>query len=96
MWKKRLIAKVVNDEKEGECKTPKITLGRALRRSKQMDSEKSGLSFPQNWRYLVSDSARPHFGNGNAKPFFSSGWEPLHHPPYSPDLAPRDFICFRL
>lgn len=44
------------------------------------------------------------FHDGNARPHRAQvvknyvenvGWEPLPHPPYSPDLAPSDYYLFR-
>ncbi|GFT04507.1 histone-lysine N-methyltransferase SETMAR [Trichonephila clavipes] len=40
------------------------------------------------------DNARPHLAMAMQNHIATLGWEHLHHPPYSPDLAPRDFHLF--
>lgn len=41
------------------------------------------------------DNARPHRAQGPTNYVRNIGWEPLPHPPYSPDLAPSDYHLFR-
>ncbi|KAJ4440405.1 hypothetical protein ANN_08546 [Periplaneta americana] len=43
---------------------------------------------------LLHDNARPHTARRTAAVLTEFGWELFHHPPYSPDLAPRDFHVF--
>ena len=40
------------------------------------------------------DNARPHAAIPVKNYLENSGWEVLHHPPYSPDLAPSDYHLF--
>ncbi|GFV73160.1 histone-lysine N-methyltransferase SETMAR [Trichonephila clavipes] len=43
---------------------------------------------------LLYDNVRPHSATAMKNPFATLGWEYLHHPPYSPDLATSDFYLF--
>jgi transposase len=43
---------------------------------------------------LLHDNARPHSAAATVNIFNSWGWEILPHPPYSPGLAPPDFLLF--
>ena len=42
------------------------------------------------------DNARPHTYLVTRKKLLELGWEVMHHPPYSPDLAPSDYYLFRV
>lgn len=44
---------------------------------------------------LLHDNARPHVATMVKSTLRELDWEPLQHPPYSPDLAPTDFHLFR-
>jgi histone-lysine N-methyltransferase SETMAR len=44
--------------------------------------------------FLRHDNARPHTNLKTWEAIIKSGWTVLHHPPYSPDLAPSDFNLF--
>ncbi|GFW71730.1 hypothetical protein TNCV_219441 [Trichonephila clavipes] len=40
------------------------------------------------------DNARPHTANRTTALVERFGWEMVSHPPYSPDLAPKDYsLC---
>ena len=41
------------------------------------------------------DNARPHTSLVTRKKVLELGWKMMHHPPYSPDLAPPDYHLFR-
>jgi histone-lysine N-methyltransferase SETMAR len=43
---------------------------------------------------ILRDNARPHTAATPQDLIVTFGWEQLDHPPYSPDLAPRDFHVF--
>jgi transposase len=43
---------------------------------------------------LVRDNARPHTARATIEALETLKFEVLSHPPYSPDLAPSDFIFF--
>ena len=43
---------------------------------------------------VLHDNARPHVGNKTATRLQSFGWEIMEHAPYSPDLAPSDYLVF--
>jgi len=43
---------------------------------------------------LHHDNARPHKAAVTVETVQQLGFEILHHPPYSPDLAPRDYHVF--
>jgi histone-lysine N-methyltransferase SETMAR len=43
---------------------------------------------------MYHDNARPHSANQTTATPRLFKWEVLHHPPYSPDLAPSDFHLF--
>jgi histone-lysine N-methyltransferase SETMAR len=43
---------------------------------------------------LGAKYARPHTASKTQDLIKTSGWEQIHHPPYSPDLAPSDFYVF--
>jgi hypothetical protein len=43
---------------------------------------------------MLHDNARPHTAAAKQDLIATLGWEQLDHPPYSPDLAPRDFHVF--
>ncbi|GFU19770.1 histone-lysine N-methyltransferase SETMAR [Trichonephila clavipes] len=40
------------------------------------------------------DNARPHTSVVTRQKIWEFGWEVLMHPPYSPDLVPRDYHLF--
>ncbi|GFS91927.1 mariner Mos1 transposase [Trichonephila clavipes] len=44
---------------------------------------------------LLHDNAKPHSAINTQNLIRSFGWEPIDHPPCSPDLAPSDFHLFR-
>lgn len=44
---------------------------------------------------LLHDNARPHVAAPVKKYLETLDWEVLHHPPYSPDIAPSDYYLFR-
>ncbi|GFU10984.1 uncharacterized protein TNCV_4658161 [Trichonephila clavipes] len=44
---------------------------------------------------LLHDNARPHSAIPKQNLIRSFGWKQIDHPPYSPDLAPSDFLLFR-
>jgi hypothetical protein len=46
--------------------------------------------------FLLHDNARSHTANKTNEKLRNFKWEVLEHPPYSPDLAPSDFICSAL
>jgi len=43
---------------------------------------------------MIHNNARPHTAVATQNLITKFGWEQLHHPPYSPDLAPRDLYFF--
>ena len=43
---------------------------------------------------FLQDNARPHTAKTTMKTLRKLKWNLLTHPPYSPDLAPRDFSLF--
>jgi hypothetical protein len=43
---------------------------------------------------MLHDNARPHTAAATQNLIATFGWEQFHHPPYSSDLAPRDFLVF--
>jgi hypothetical protein len=43
---------------------------------------------------MLHDNARPHTAAVTQDLIVTFGWEQFDHPPYSPDLAPRDFRVF--
>jgi hypothetical protein len=43
---------------------------------------------------LLHDNMRPHTANMTNEMLRNFKWEVLEHPPYSPDLAPSDFLLF--
>jgi hypothetical protein len=43
---------------------------------------------------MLHDNARPHTAAATQYLIATFGWEQFDHPPYSPDLAPRDFHVF--
>jgi hypothetical protein len=43
---------------------------------------------------MLHDNARPHTAATTQDLITTFGWEQFNHPPYSPDLAPRDFHVF--
>jgi histone-lysine N-methyltransferase SETMAR len=43
---------------------------------------------------LQHDNARPHTSLKTWEAITKFGWTVLHHPPYSPNLAPSDFHIF--
>lgn len=44
---------------------------------------------------LLHDNARPHIAQPVKNYLKRLKWEVLHHPPYSPDIAPSDYYLFR-
>lgn len=44
---------------------------------------------------LQHDNARPHVAKQVKTYLQTLKWEVLHHPPYSPDVAPSDYHLFR-
>ena len=61
----------------------------------KLESEvvKQGLSSGKI--YFQHDNAKPHVAEIVKEKIAIFGWEPLPHPPYSPDLAPSDYHLFR-
>ena len=45
--------------------------------------------------YFQHDNAKPHIAKIVKEKIDKFGWELLPHPPYSPDLAPSDYLLFR-
>jgi hypothetical protein len=43
---------------------------------------------------MLHDNACPHTAATTQDLFATFGWEQFNHPPYIPDLAPRDFRVF--
>ena len=43
---------------------------------------------------LLHDNARPHTAAKTKEKIQDFRWELFDHPPYSPDLAPSDFLLF--
>ncbi|GFU86750.1 histone-lysine N-methyltransferase SETMAR, partial [Trichonephila clavipes] len=64
--------------------------------------ERLKLVIDQKWSELANrrgvlfhqDNARPHTSVVTRQNLWELGWEVLIHPPYSPDLAPRDYHLF--
>jgi hypothetical protein len=48
-------------------------------------------NFLANWQLLHHDNARPHTARATQERIQELKCELLEHPPYSPDLSPRDF-----
>jgi hypothetical protein len=44
---------------------------------------------------MLHDNARPHIAAATQDLIATFGWEQFDHPPYSPDLATRNFHVFR-
>ncbi|XP_015794241.1 histone-lysine N-methyltransferase SETMAR-like [Tetranychus urticae] len=44
---------------------------------------------------LLHDNARPHTSQATRTKISELGFQPLDHPPYSPDLAPSDYFLFK-
>ncbi|GFV32179.1 histone-lysine N-methyltransferase SETMAR [Trichonephila clavipes] len=42
---------------------------------------------------MLEDNARPYSATVMQNHIATLGWESQHHPSYSPDLAPSDFLC---
>jgi len=57
---------------------------RAFQRKRPQMSDKRML--------LLHNNARPHTAHATVNLLGQWGWKILEHPPYSPDLAPSDFI----
>jgi histone-lysine N-methyltransferase SETMAR len=45
---------------------------------------------------LLHDTTHPHTANLMEVTMTTIGWEIMQHPPYSPEVDPRDFHWFRL
>jgi histone-lysine N-methyltransferase SETMAR len=43
---------------------------------------------------FFDDNARLHMAKRTRRLLDHFGWKVLHHPPYSPDLSPRDYHLF--
>jgi hypothetical protein len=43
---------------------------------------------------MLRDNARPHTAAETQVLIATFGWKQFHHPPYNPDLMPRDFHVF--
>ncbi|GFY26832.1 histone-lysine N-methyltransferase SETMAR-like [Trichonephila clavipes] len=52
---------------------------------------KKGIGLLRSGILLLDAIARPHLKTAMQNHIAILGWEPLHHPPYSPDLAPSTF-----
>ncbi|GFU79442.1 histone-lysine N-methyltransferase SETMAR [Trichonephila clavipes] len=55
---------------------------------------KNGLGCLKSDVLLLDDNARSHSATAGQNHISNLGWERLHHPPYSPNLAPSDFHLF--
>lgn len=66
--------------------------------SEQLQRVADALSLhrPQQRKiYFLHDNARPHIAKVVRQKITDLAWELLHHPPYSPDMAPSDYHLFR-
>jgi transposase len=45
---------------------------------------------------MLHDNVRPHTAAATQDLVATFDWEQFSHPPYSPDLAPRDFVFLHL
>lgn len=43
---------------------------------------------------FLQDNSRPQTAFATMQLLTNLGWQVLHHPPYSPDLAPSDYFLF--
>lgn len=66
-----------------------------LTRLKAVLQEKRPSLINRKGVILHHDNARPHTARATKNLIEEFGWEVMHHPPYSPDLAPTDFHLFR-
>jgi len=48
----------------------------------------------ENGVLILHDNARPHLSKDVRELLDGYSWEVLPHPPYSPDMSPRDFELF--
>ncbi|GFS90055.1 histone-lysine N-methyltransferase SETMAR [Trichonephila clavipes] len=55
---------------------------------------KKGPGLLKSGPLLLDDNARPHTVTAMQNHIATLDWEPLHYPPYTPDLAPSDFHLF--
>jgi histone-lysine N-methyltransferase SETMAR len=62
----------------------------------QRAADALSLRRPQQRKvYFLHDNARPHIAKIVRQKITDLSWELLHHPPYSPDMAPTDYHLFR-
>ncbi|KAF2364913.1 Transposase type 1 [Trinorchestia longiramus] len=66
-----------------------------LTRLKAVSQEKRLSLINRKGVILHHDNARPHTSRATKNLIEEFGWEVVHHPPCSPDLAPTDFHLFR-
>ena len=52
-----------------------------------------GKSWPK-YKVLLHDNAPAHTSHVGQAAILESGFEEMHHPPYSPDMAPSDYHLF--
>ena len=70
-------------------RTPLMRLSRALREKRPQYEQRHEKVILQH------DNARPHVDKYVKTYLETLKWEVLHHPPYSPDIAPSDYYLFR-
>ena len=66
-----------------------------LNRLKEVLLEKGPSLINRKGVIMHYDNARPHISKATKNLIKEFGWEVMHHPPYSPNLAPADFSFFR-